>query len=589
MKTLSPSRLYKACVLKDLDFTSTLSLEPLNEIVGQDRAREAVRFALAMPHGGYNLYAVGRNGLGKRTMMLRYLKAHGESGRRVSDWCYVANYLEPRNPRVLELPAGLAATLKQDMDHLAGRLVKVIPQAFDNDTYEERAETLKQDYGRRQEKALDKVAAAAKAEGVDLSMSTPGGYRLTAMEDGKAHTADSFDALPEKQREAFEAAIERLEKQLRNTLRRIADWEQTHAEKQQALSEETVSGVTAHLIQAMAEQYKAYPAVVEHLHAMEKDIVENLDIFLEDNEDQAAFAYASLDRKIPRRYQVNVLVSREDASVPVVVEENPTYHNLFGYVENVTYKGTVFTDFSLIRPGSLHRANGGYLLMDADKVLEQHYLWDALKRAMRGRDIRINSLERELTLSGTISLEPGPIPLDVKIVLLGDRHTWLLLQEYDPEFAELFRVTADFENEMDRTPASQQLYAKFIASLCQEKQLLPCDRKAVARVIEFSARLAEHQDRLSLHAADITNLLRESDYWARESQSKRIEAEHINRALTSAEYRSSRIRDELYRGFSDGSLLLSVSGKAPGQVNGLSVLATGGFEFGLPNRISATC
>lgn len=589
LKTLAPSRLYKACVLKDLNFTSTLSLEPLNEIVGQDRAREAVRFALAMPHGGYNLYAVGRNGLGKRTMMLRYLKAHTESNRQVSDWCYVANYQEPRNPRVLQLPPGLAATLKQDMDHLAGRLVKVIPQAFDNDTYEERAATLKQDYGRRQEKALDKVAAAAKAESIDLSMSTPGGYRLTAMEEGKAHTADSFEALPESQREAFETAIERLEKQLRKTLRRIADWEQTHAEKQQQLSEETVSGVTAHLIQAMAEQYRAHPAVVEHLQAMEKDIVENLDIFLEDNEDQAAFAYASLDRKIPRRYQVNVLVSREDASVPVVVEDNPTYHNLFGYVENVTYKGTVFTDFSLIRPGSLHRANGGYLMMDADKVLEQHYLWDALKRAMRGRDIRINSLERELTLSGTISLEPGPIPLDVKIILFGDRQTWLLLQEYDPEFAELFRVTADFENEMDRTPQSQQLYAKFIASLCQEKQLLPCERKAVARVIEFSARLAEHQDRLSLHAADINNLLRESDYWARESQSKRIEAEHINRALSSAEYRSSRIRDELYRGFSDGSLLLSVQGLAPGQVNGLSVLATGGFEFGLPNRISATC
>ncbi|MDX1588460.1 MAG: AAA family ATPase [Oleiphilaceae bacterium] len=572
-----------------MNFTSTRSLEPLNEILGQDRAREAVRFALAMPHGGYNLYAVGRNGLGKRTMMLRYLRTHVESGRRVSDWCYVANYQEPRNPCVLELPAGLAQTLKQDMDRLAGKLVKVIPQAFDNDTYEERAETLKQDYARRQEKALDKVAAAAKREGVDLSMTTPGGYRLMAMNGDKPHSAESFEALPEKEREAFETAIEGLEKQLRKTLRRIADWEQTHAEKQQALSEETVSGVTGHLIQAMVDQYRAYPAVVDHLQAMEKDIVENLDIFLEDNEDQAAFAYASLDRKIPRRYQVNVLVSREDETVPVVVEENPTYHNLFGYVENVTYKGTVFTDFSLIRPGSLHRANGGYLLMDADKVLEQHYLWDALKRAMRGGDIRINSLERELTLSGTISLEPGPIPLDVKIVLFGDRETWMLLQDYDPEFSELFRVTADFENEMDRTPQSQQLYAQFIASLCHEKQLLPCDRKAVARVIEFSARLAEHQDRLSLHAADITNLLRESDYWARQASSRRIEAVHINQALASAEYRSSRIRDELYRGFSDGSLLLSVDGQATGQVNGLSVLATGGFEFGLPNRISATC
>jgi len=589
LKTLAPSRLYKACVLKDLNFTSTRTLEPLTEIVGQDRAREAVRFALAMPHGGYNVYAVGRNGLGKRTMMLRYLKAHSGENKSVSDWCYVANYDEPRNPRVLQLPPGLGIKLKQDMDGLAGRLVKVVPQVFDNDTYQERAETLKEDYAVRQQKALDKLADEAKKKKVDLSMNTPGGYRLTAMNGDKPHTGESFDALPDEEREAFEKAIEDLEKKLRKTVRRIADWEQSYAEKQQALSEETVGSVTAPLIEKVIESYSDYPEVVAHLRAVEKDIVENLDIFLEDNEDQAAFAYASLDRRIPRHYQVNLLVSRKNNDVPVVVEENPTYHNLFGYVENVTYKGTVFTDFTLIRPGSLHRANGGYLLMDAIKVLEQHYLWDALKRAMRGRDIRINSLERELTLSGTISLEPGPIPLDVKIVLFGDRETWLLLQEYDPEFAELFRVTADFENEMARTPESQQLYAKFIASLCDEKQLLHCDRKAVARIIEYSARLAEHQDRLTLHAADIANLLRESDYWAREAGARQIQAAHVARAQSSAEYRSSRIRDDIFRGFSDGSTLLSVQGKVVGQVNGLSVLATGGFEFGMPNRITATC
>ena len=328
---------------------------------------------------------------------------------------------------------------------------------------------------------------------------------------------------------------------------------------------------------------------MRYLEAVRADLADSLDIFLDDSEEQAAIAYASLDKKMPRRYLVNLLVHQKTDEVPVVVEDNPTYHNLFGYVENVTYKGTVFTDYSLIRPGSIHRANGGYLLMDAIKVLEQPFVWDALKRALRSKEITINSLERELTLSGTISLEPEAIPLDVKIVLFGDRETWLLLQEYDPEFGELFRITADFENEMYRTPESQVLYAKFIASLVHEKDLLHCDRKAVARIIEYSSRMAEHQARLSLHAADIANLLRESDYWARQAGARVIQAAHVEQALASARYRSSRLRDQFYDSIRDGSTLVTTQGKRVGQVNALSVLSTGGFEFGVSNRVTATC
>ena len=339
----------------------------------------------------------------------------------------------------------------------------------------------------------------------------------------------------------------------------------------------------------LIEKYGELPDVVSYFEEVRKDLSESLEIFLEDNEEQAAIAYASLDKKMPRRYLVNVLVHQKTDEVPVVVEDNPTYHNLFGYVESVTFKGSVFTDFSLIRPGSIHRANGGYLLMDAIKVLEQPFVWDGLKRALRSKSIQINSLERELTLSGTISLEPEAIPLDVKIVLFGDRETWMLLQEYDPEFAELFRVTADFENEMMRTDESQLLYAKFIASLVNEKKLLHCSNKAVARVIEHSSRMAEHQDRLSLHAADIANLLRESDYWARQAGAKLIQNSHVDQALESARYRSSRIRDQFYDSIRDGTTLVSTTGTCIGQVNALSVLSTGGFEFGLSNRITATC
>ncbi|MFN2361198.1 MAG: Lon protease family protein [Marinobacter sp.] len=589
MKSLSLTQLYKACVLKDLPFKTTRQLEPLAEIVGQNRAQEAVRFALAMPHGGYNVYAVGRNGLGKRTMMLRYLEHHVDTENQSHDWCYVANFEEPRIPRMLRLPAGKGTELKQDMEKLMGRLMKMIPQTFDSDSFLERAEKLKNEYGKKQEDELEKVATQAKRKKVSLNITTPGGYRLVAMNGDEPHTAESFQALTEEQREKFESDINKLEKKLRQALRKLADWEQEYAEDQQALNEETLEGISGHQIDELIEKYRDQPDVVAYFEAVRKDLSESLEIFLEDNEEQAAIAYASLDKKLPRRYLVNVLVHQKTDEVPMVVEDNPTYHNLFGYVENVTFKGTVFTDFSLIRPGSLHRANGGYLLMDAIKVLEQPFVWDGLKRALRSRSIQINSLERELTLSGTISLEPEAVPLDVKIVLFGDRETWMLLQEYDPEFAELFRVTADFENEMMRTDESQLLYAKFIASLVDEKKLLHCSNKAVARIIEHSARMAEHQDRLSLHAADIANLLRESDYWARQAGARLIQNTHVDQALESARYRSSRIRDQFYDSIRDGSTLVTTKGTCIGQVNALSVLSTGGFEFGLSNRITATC
>ncbi|MAL96978.1 Lon protease family protein [Hydrocarboniclastica marina] len=589
MKPLAPSKLYKPCTQKDLPFRSTRSLKPLNEIVGQGRAQEAVRFAMAMPHGGYNVYAVGANGLGKRTMMMRYLDQFAEHEHSAEDWCYVPNYDDPREPKVLRLPPSMGHQLKQDLEKLMARLVNAIPQAFDNERFLDRAEKLKNEYGRRHEGELAKLAAEARKKGVDLSVTTPGGYRLVGMNGDEPHTTDSFAALAAEEREALEEKINKLEKKLRRLLRRFAEWEQEYTEKQLLLNQETIDSVAAHLLQALAEKYQSQPQIVEHLEAMREDMVDNLDIFLEDSEDQAAFAYAALDRKMPRRYLVNLLVHHKNDKVPVIVEDNPTYHNLFGYVENVTYKGTVFTDFSLIRPGSLHKANGGYLLMDAIKVLEQPYVWDGLKRALRSRQLTINSLERELTFSGTISLEPEPIPLEVKIVLFGDRETWLLLQEHDPEFAELFRVTADFENEMPRTPESQSLYAKFIASLVVEKDLLHCSRTAVARIIEYSARLAEHQDRLSLHAADIANLLRESDFWARQSKARQIGRDHIDQALESARHRSSRIRDHIYQSIADGTTLLSVTGLVVGQVNALSVLSTGGYEFGMPNRISAVC
>ena len=589
MKSLTASQIYIACQPEDLPFTSTKALEPLNEIIGQGRAQEAVRFAMAMPDNGYNIYAVGRNGLGKRTMVLRYLDHQIRGKGNTADWCYVANFDEPRVPKVLKLPVGMGMTLKKDLDKLMSRLVKVIPQAFENDSYFERSEKLKSDYAELQEGALEKIAKQAQRKKIKLSITTPGGYRLTAMDGENVHTVESFAALPKEQQALFEEDISKLELKLRNTIRRLANWEQEFADRQQALNEEVVLGVSSLLIEALVQKYQPQKQIVSYLTDLQRDIVANLDIFLDDREDQGALAYAALENKLPRRYQINVLVHQKSEKEPVIVEENPNYHTLFGYVENVTYKGTVFTDYSLIRPGCLHRANGGYLLMDAVKVLEQPFVWDGLKRALRARELQINSLEREVTLSGTISLEPQPIPLNIKIILFGDRETHLLMKRYDPEFKELFKVTADFESEMPRTQESQMLYAKFISSLVCERGFLHCDRQAVARVIEYSSRQAEDQNKLSLHASDIVNLLRESNFWAKEQNSTMVRKPHVERALASDIYRNSRLKDQMYETIRNGTTLLSVTGAVVGQINALSVLYTGGAEFGMPNRVTANC
>ncbi|MBU6949908.1 MULTISPECIES: Lon protease family protein [unclassified Hahella] len=587
-KPLPIQSLYKPCLTKDFKFSSTRALEPLEGILGQNRAQEAVQFAISMADAGYNIYAIGRNGLGKRTMIMRFLEKK-RSDAVASDWCYVNNFDDVRSPKVLRLPAGLGMPLKKDLEQLLVRLQKGIPQAFDNESYYERAEQIKNELSQKQEKSLSRIANAAKKQQISLTVTTPGGYRLVATDGEKPYSADTFAELPEARQQEFEDAINKLEKKLRTVLRRLSQWEQEYADKQQALNEEIALAVSQHLIDNLKKKYREHTEVVEHLEQIQADLLKNVEIFLDDGEEQAALAAATMDNKLPRRYQVNVMVHHDaNGNAPIVVEDNPNYFNLFGAVENVTYKGTVFTDFTLIRPGALHRANGGYLLMDAVKVLEQPFVWDAIKRTLRSGNVVMNALEKEITLSGTISLEPEPMPLEVKIVLFGDRDTYLLLQQYDPDFGELFKVTADFESEISRTPETQMHYARFITSLVREKGLMPCDRYAVMRILEHSARVAEDQNRLSLHAADIANLLRESNYWANDAKAKMIHSEHVDKALRSAEYRSSRIRDQVFDSIRDGTTLISTVGEKVGQINALSVLSTGDHEFGVPSRVTAT-
>ncbi|AIW16185.1 Lon protease family protein [Vibrio tubiashii] len=588
IQRLEANQLYLSAELEKLQSKSTKELAPIDEIVGQERAQKAVEFAMSIKEKGYNIYAIGQNGLGKRTMILRYLNRHQHDAAALFDWCYVANFEDIRTPKVLKLPCGVGSKFKQDIEKLMSKLVNAMPLAFDNELYYSRADKLKNQLATKQEAELAVITKEAKSKGISLTITTQGDYQFVAMNGEELHTEESFEELSNKEQEYFGDTIDELEVQLRNMVRQLTEWEEAYTEKIKKLNDEVTLDVITHFIKQLKKDYSGYPAIKSYLTELQQDIVDNADIFLEQSAEQGEVATASLDKKLPRRYKVNVLVSRKNEEFPIVVEENPNYHTLFGYIETATFKGTVFTDFSLIRPGSLHKANGGVLLMDAQKVLEQPYVWDGLKRALRARQLSFTSLEKEVTLTGTVSLDPEAIPLDVKIILFGDYRTYQLLQHYDPEFSELFRVTADFEDEMTRNADSELQYAKFISSVVNDNCMLHCDRKAIARIIEHSSRLAGDQNKISLHSANIANLLRESNYVARQANSNMIRSSHVEEALSNQELRVSRLKDSVMESFINGTTLIHTHGQAVGQVNALSVLSTSEYMFGAPNRITAT-
>ncbi|BCL73463.1 putative ATP-dependent protease [Vibrio nigripulchritudo MADA3029] len=588
IKELVSDDLYVQALTEDFEYSSTKTIEPIDEIVGQERAQKAVEFAMSIKEKGYNIYAIGRNGLGKRTMVLRYLNRHPVDNESTFDWCYVANFEDIRTPKVLKLPAGVGSRLSKDIEKLMTKLVKAMPLAFDNEIYYSRADKLKNQLAAKQQTELEGISKEAKERGISLTITNQGDYQFVAMNGEDLHTEESFDELTLKEQDYFDKTIDSLEISLRSMVRQLTEWEEAYTEKIHKLNSEVTLDVISHFIKQLKKDYSDFSEVKKYLSELQKDIIENVDIFLEEANEHGEVSTAALDKKLPRRYKINVLVSQKDENFPIIVEDNPNYHSLFGYTETATFKGTVFTDFSLIRPGSLHKANGGVLLMDAVKVLEQPYVWDGLKRALRARQLSLTSLEKELTLTGAVSLDPEPIPLDVKIILFGDYRTYQLLQHYDAEFGELFRVTADFEDEMTRTPEAELHYARFISSIVHDNGMLHCDKKAIARIIEHSSRRAGDCTKLSLHSAHIANLLRESNYVARAAKSNLIRSSHVEQALASQEMRVGRLKDSVMESFTNGTTLIKTEGEAVGQVNALSVLSTSDHMFGAPNRISAT-
>jgi lon-related putative ATP-dependent protease len=590
-KPLSARALYRACDTRGLGFTSTDELEDIGATAGQTRAADALRFGLGIRRRGYNVFALGLPGVGKFTCVEELVSGLAKSRPVPSDWCYLHNFSEPRQPLALRLPAGRGARFRADMEALIEELGSVIPAAFDNEETHARLAEIEEEFRERRARALEELRDEGMRRGIAL-VETPAGFTFAPVGEARQILDPTqFQHLPEAEQTRIQKDVSELQEDLQKLLRQFQVWHKETRTKLRELHREITRFAVGHLIDNLREQYADIEAVLSHLEAVEHDIVQHFNDFLPTAEPIPGAAVAGVGQPVAalKRYQVNVIVDNGACEgSPVILESLPSHGNLLGNVEHQAQMGTLVTDFTLVKSGALHRANGGYLLLDAQKVLMQPFAWESLKRALQSQEIRIESPERSLGVITTISLEPEPIPLDVKVILVGERYLYYYLHELDADFSNLFKVAADFDDTMDRSVENQHDYARLIATIGRREELMPLDRHAVGRVIERASRISEDAEKLSVHRRNLTDLLKEADYWAQQAKRKRIGTHDVQRALDEQRYRLSRVQMRLQEEIKRGTVMIDTDGDFVGQINGLSVLEHGDLMFGQPGRITAT-
>ncbi|GAB4391458.1 MAG: ATP-binding protein [Kiloniellaceae bacterium] len=591
---LPPEKLYTHCEISGLDFQTTDDLQDLEEVIGQDRALEAIHFAAEIEQEGYNLFVLGPPGTGKHTTVLRILKEKAAKEPVPPDWVYLNNFVTPHQPKALCLPTGQGRELQGAMKELVDELRAAVPAAFESEDYRNRRQALEESARERQEKAFQGLREKAEAKGIAL-VRTPLGFAFAPMEDGAVMEPKVFNALPADERKKVEQDIEGLQHELEEIVKHIPTWAMEHRDGLRELNREVTAQTIDQPIDKLNARFGEIAGIGEYLEEVREDLLDNVHSLLQleiaaQQQGPAAETMGPGHGHINgfKRYAVNLIVSGEDSEgAPVIFEDNPTLANLLGRVEHISEMGALITDFTLIKGGALHRANGGYLILDVRKVLTQPFSWEALKRALKAGKIRIESAGQMMSLISTVSLEPGDIPLKAKVVLCGEPLFYYLLGLYDPEFATLFKVGADFGGSMDRADDGEALFARQLATMVKRENLRPLDHGAVARVMEQSARLAEDSEKLSVDLRAIADLAREADFFAGKDGTGVTTAAHVQLAIDAQIRRADRLRERSYEAIQRGIMLVDTEGGIVGQVNGLSVLQLANFSFGRPSRITA--
>ena len=585
--TLSFEQIYQRCDLAELDFADTAELNQLTRPLGQERALDAIEFGVDIKHSGFNVFALGPPGVGKHELVNSILASRDNNHCPQFDWCYVNNFDDPQKPLLLKLEAGMGAGFSKDMLQLVEDILISLPSAFLNEEYRNQLREIEEAMNERYEQAFSQLSADAKEQNVVL-LRTPAGFSLAPTDGEDIISPEKYADLEPAERERIEKNIAKLQLELQKVVSQLPMLKREASREIQSLNKGITRLTVEQFVDSLKAEYRDYVAIIDYLQAASDFAIENAEVFLPQDD---AVEVANVKQKamafIP--FRVNVLVSNTPGDqVPLIFEDNPTYQNLIGRVENISEMGNLVTDLTLIRAGALHRANGGYLVLDARKLLSHMYAWEGLKRALMSGEVKISSIQEALSLGSTLSLEPECVPIEVKVILLGEPFLYYLLQEYDPDFTKLFNVAAEFSASTERNPENLQLYAQQIATIQQREGIRPIEKNAVGRLIEHASRLLEDGARLSLELEQMSELIKEADYWATKRNSKVIAIEDIENTITSQRHRHDHIRERLQQQILRDIKLIDTDGSKPAQVNGLSVLQLGNHAFGTPTRITAT-
>ena len=596
---LNSNQLYRKCDPSKFDFNSTADLEERLSALGQDRAISAVELGIHIKSRGYNLFCLGPEGTGKTSLVKRILEKEAKKRKTPNDWAYVYNFEEPYKPKAVSFPAGMACDFAKDVDELIDDLSVALPALIESDEYKAALGIIKQKYKSKKEEYIGILQKKAKGKRVSL-LHMQMGLVVAPMKDGEVLSPDAFDQLPDDEKKLIMDDLNSMQEEIENATQDLPMWEEKQKEEINSLRKKFAKAAVKEPIDELRKKYKGQTQATKFLKSVQEHILDNVDDFVPEDKEKNLMAGTGdedpLQMLLSRMKQpeddkfsklkVNVIVKNiPNSGAPIVVLDHPTQGNLVGKVERIQQYGALLTDFTLIKAGALHRANGGFILLDARKVLEQPFAWDSLKRAIASKCIKIEAPSEETSFT-TISLDPEPIPLDIKVVLTGDFEIYDLLCERDPDFRDFFKVEADFGIIMDRTSDNEVEYAKLIGSLSKKKGLRSLNKQAVSRVIEYASRLAGDSGKLTAHISSIGDLLREADYWARVSNSKQIGKNHIDQAIDAQIYRLDRVKKSMLEEIDKGTILMDVTGERVGQINGLVVYDFSNYSFGKPARIT---
>lgn len=590
---LQIEQLRRICDPKIFDFKSTAELSVLENIIGQERAVRATSFGIDIDSPGYHMFALGPTGTGKTSMIQEFLDRKSVDQPVPDDWCYVNNFENSDKPHALRLPAGEGCKFQEDMDRLVENLSNEIPSAFETEDYEKEQEKIESEFREKRQTLFRELEKEAESREFTL-LQTPRGLVIAPVVDDDVLTQDDFAKLDKEKREELENRQGELQSEMRDTIRRIQDLQAEAKEEIRKLDQEVVGYAVEHLIEKLTEKYSELDAIVDFLQEVRTDLLKNVDTYKqakerEEAQQQLPVQMGQMSGK-PNfdRYKVNLLVDNCDTQgVPVIIESNPTYPNLLGRIEHQARFGALTTNFKMIKSGALHRANGGYLIVNARDILTKPMAWEGIKRALKDHEVRIESMYESLGAISTRSLDPQPIPLDIKVIVIGDPMVYYMLYSLDQDFQELFKVKVDFSVQMEWMDDALQQYARFVGTICKKEELMDFAPSGVAKVIEESARMVGHQKKLATKFGDIVDLIREASYWAGKNGNGRVQGEDVRRAVEEQIYRSNQLEERLQEMIEEGVILIDTDEEMVGQVNGLSVLPLGDYSFGKPSRITA--